>query len=286
MSRKPAAGAVVIGNAIVVNNEITKHPDQVAGHGDLLKDKTAGCVYKPIIPIEHFFYESAMKEHTMFLPFIPKYHGVVAVPRDGQPSQFISLEDISHRYKKPSIMDIKMGITQHLEGMSEEKKALAVAKCKSSSSYTLGFRICGIKVYNKEKSEYASWDRFWGRDVPSTEIVPAVNNFFNFTQFRDELINYYVEEMTKLLPVMRDQKYFRFVSSSLLFMFEGEPTNKSDLQPQVKMIDFANTLPIDPAEGRNEIDEGYVMGLENIIKVLNEIKEIPRESPPPQSSSR
>lgn len=39
-----------------------------------------------------------------------------------------------------------MGITQHLEGMSEEKKALAVAKCKNSTSFAMGFRICGIKV--------------------------------------------------------------------------------------------------------------------------------------------
>lgn len=62
--------------------------------------------------------------------------------------EFISLEDISHRYKKPCIMDLKMGITQHLEEMSAEKKALAVAKCKNSTSFTMGFRICGIKVSN------------------------------------------------------------------------------------------------------------------------------------------
>jgi hypothetical protein len=45
-------------------------------------------------------------------------------------------------------MDIKMGITQHLDEMSEEKKALAVAKCKNSTSFLMGFRICGIKVFD------------------------------------------------------------------------------------------------------------------------------------------
>lgn len=269
--RKQVEG-IVVENAKVVNHEITSHPDQVAGHGDLLKDNTAGAVYKPIIPHEHFFYEST-GTYPEFIPFIPKYNGVVTVTRDGKPSQFISLEDISHKYRKPCIMDIKMGITQHLEEMSDEKKALAVAKCKNSTSFLMGFRICGIKVYNKETQEYQAWDRFWGRNVPPTEIVHAVGKYFRHTPHREQLIDTYIAEIKKLLPLMKKQTAFRFVSSSLLFMFEGDASSKEELNPQMKMIDFANSLPLKD-KIRNDIDEGYPMGLENIINVFNQIKEL------------
>jgi len=263
-------------NAKVVNHEITSHPDQVAGHGDLLKDKIAGAVYKPIIPVEHFFYESTRGAHPEFAPFIPGYNGVVTVNREGRTSQFISLEDISHRYRKPCIMDIKMGITQHLEEMSEEKKALAISKCKNSTSFMMGFRICGIKVYNRETQEYSSWDRFWGRNVPPSEIVHAVSKYFRYTEHRDLLIDMYTAELKKLLPLMKVQTAFRFVSSSLLFMYEGDANTKDDLHSQVKMIDFANSLPI--TSGRNEVDEGYPMGLENIINVFNQIKKLEKST--------
>lgn len=275
MSTGRKVEGIVVQNAKVVNNEITSHPDQVAGHGDLLKDKVAGTVYKPIIPVEHFFYESPLADK--FRPFVPTYHGVVTLKRGGGDSQFISLEDITHRYRKPSIMDIKMGITQHLDGMSEEKKALAVAKCKNSTSFLMGFRICGIKVYDNKTQQYSSWDRFWGRDVPPDNIVQAVANFFKFTQHRAALIDTYTAEITKMVPVMKQQVDFRFVSSSLLFMFEGDTSSvasAADLHPQLKMIDFANTLPLKGGP-RNEIDEGYSMGLDNIIKVLTSIKELP-----------
>jgi len=192
-------------------------------------------------------------------------------------SQFIALEDISSRYKMPCIMDIKMGISQHLDTMSEEKKAVAVAKCKNSTSYQMGFRICGIKVYNLEKKEYVSWDRFWGRNVPVDDIVSAVSKYFRFTKYKDVLIDAYIAEIKKLLPIMKNQTTFRFVSSSLLFMYEGEPTGEADLHPQMKMIDFANTLPL-PSKQRNEVDEGYNMGLENITGVFNKIKLLPLHS--------
>lgn len=107
--------------------------------------------------------------------------------------------------------------------------------------------------------------------MPPTEVVHAVGKFFRYTQHKEALIDFYNAELLKLLPVMKKQTLFRFVSSSLLFMYEGEATSKDDLHPQMKMIDFANSLPLKSKE-RNDIDEGYPMGLENIVSVFNKIK--------------
>lgn len=98
----------------------------------------------------------------------------------------------------------------------------------------------------------------------------AVGKFFQFTPHKELLIDTYNTELSKLLPIMKSQTAYRFVSSSLLFMYEGDCASTNDLNPQVKMIDFANTLPL--SSGRNEIDDGYFMGLENLIDVFNKIR--------------
>ena len=49
-----------------------------------------------------------------------------------------------------------MGTRQHSDDASDEKRRRQMAKCASTTSATLGIRICGMQVYQKKLSSTSS----------------------------------------------------------------------------------------------------------------------------------
>lgn len=58
--------------------------------------------------------------------------------------EFLELEDITYPYKKPCIMDIKIGQVTFDPDAEESKKLKESIKCPSQKE--LGFRILGYRV--------------------------------------------------------------------------------------------------------------------------------------------
>jgi hypothetical protein len=56
------------------------------------------------------------------------------------------MEDLTHYYEKPCIMDIKIGITSVGEDASPEKREAMRKKDEGSTTVTLGLRISGMRV--------------------------------------------------------------------------------------------------------------------------------------------
>jgi len=72
-----------------------------------------------------------------------------------------------------------MGTRQHGFDAAPKKVATMTAKCKATTSAFLGFRLCGMKVYNVNTGCYAYRDKYFGRRVKPHELVDAVEMFFN-----------------------------------------------------------------------------------------------------------
>lgn len=60
--------------------------------------------------------------------------------------KYIVLEDLVHQYKKPCVMDIKMGKRQRKIGASAEKEQRQLEKSLRTTSHEVGFRLCGMQV--------------------------------------------------------------------------------------------------------------------------------------------
>ena len=58
----------------------------------------------------------------------------------------ILLEDLTRHYKQPCILDIKMGTRSYPDDASAHKRARHIEKCQSTTSASLGARICGMQV--------------------------------------------------------------------------------------------------------------------------------------------
>lgn len=60
--------------------------------------------------------------------------------------KYIILEDLVYMFKKPCVMDIKMGMRQRKIGASVEKEKRQVDKSLKTTSHAVGFRLCGCQV--------------------------------------------------------------------------------------------------------------------------------------------
>lgn len=61
-------------------------------------------------------------------------------------ADYLMMENITSSYRRPCVLDLKMGTRQHGDDASAEKRTKQIAKCAASTSATLGVRLCGMQV--------------------------------------------------------------------------------------------------------------------------------------------
>lgn len=201
--------------------------------------------------------------------------------------RFLLLENIVAKYEHPCILDIKMGTQQHGDDASEEKKRIQMLKCQNSTSSVIGSRLCGMQVFQVSSYKYVHYDKYTGRTLNVDGFRGKLLQFIhNGLKYRIDVIDPIIEKLKNLHEVVKSKGSYRFYGSSLLILYDGkEPYMSSSpssevldtpdsVKVDVRMIDFAHSTHADynnhkPHSGP---DNGYLFGLENLIKIFNDIK--------------
>jgi len=155
------------------------------------------------------------------------------------------LDNITHGFKRPNVLDIKLGVQLWDDAAKPEKRARLDKVSAVTTSGSLGFRIAGMRVYKgvpapevpEELKEYAEVDReggYWmynkmyGRKFVAEDINDGFEAYIygQGKQVKElerarEVLAYFLGEVKDVTKVF-ESKESRMYSASILLVYEGD----------------------------------------------------------------
>ncbi|XP_037547644.1 inositol polyphosphate multikinase [Nematolebias whitei] len=156
---------------------------------------------------------------------IPKYYGTWSSP-DSPKDLYLKLEDVTSRFVRPCIMDVKLGQRSYDPFASQEKREQQIRKYPLMEE--IGFLILGMRVYNVQRDTFDSYNQHYGRSLVKDTVKDGLATFFNNGAYlRKDAIWASVHRVRQILHWFNSQHQLAFYASSLLFVYEGLPSSSS-----------------------------------------------------------
>ena len=226
---------------------------------------------KPCTAAEISFYESVAESHPDLVPYLPTFMGQLSLSAnqgavqavesgtittaDGSVERLhgkkletelhIVLENITHGFKKPNVLDLKLGAQLWDDAAKPEKRARLDAVSNATTSGSLGFRIAGMRTYkgtpapdvpedlkefievDKEGGHWV-YNKMYGRKFNADQvnegfvsyIFPGGKTEAELDRAR-EVLAYFLGEVKDVTEVF-EKKESRMYSASILLVYEGD----------------------------------------------------------------
>ena len=180
----------------------------------------------------------------------------------------LELEDLARHYTHPCIIDIKIGRRTWYAGADEAYILRCQKKDSSTTQASLGFKICGMQVYRHGRGGYWRASKRWCKTLPEPLVDQALTSFVhNENGLRPVDVyggtNGVVHQLSLLEEWFRLQTEFKFFSSSVLILYEGNASSESQTNVKVRLVDFAHTFrePEQALKEESGIDTNFVEGI-------------------------
>ncbi|XP_038599303.1 inositol polyphosphate multikinase [Tachyglossus aculeatus] len=202
--------------------------------------------------------------------YLPKYYGVWSPP-SAPNDLYLKLEDVTHTFNRPCIMDVKIGRKSYDPYASSEKIQQQVSKYPLMEE--IGFLVLGMRVYHAHSDSYETHNQHYGRSLTKETIKDGVSRFFhNGYCLRRDAVAASIRKIEKILQWFEKQKQLHFYASSLLFVYEGSS------QPIAKRLSDG-TLPEKRFVTKGQLSEEEVLEYNNNIHLLSSTENGKIEAP-------
>ena len=234
-----------------------------------------------------------------------------------QPAQrYLVLENLTAGFRQPNVLDVKLGSILTDGNATPEKQARLAAVSGSTTSGSLGFRVCGMRIASSPRAlacpaeqreaqagDYLLLNKHYGRARTAADVHGAFETYLAHprlsAQRRAQLQEHFFQRLQLFYNTLLDSEV-RMVSSSLLFVFEGDSERwdeRGDAAPllpedlggsdsdsdsdddddsaaihdaplsRLALIDFAHST-VTPGQG---YDENVLQGVESLMDVFEKI---------------
>nr|XP_009674429.1 PREDICTED: inositol polyphosphate multikinase [Struthio camelus australis] len=192
--------------------------------------------------------------------YLPKYFGVWSPPTAPN-DMYLKLEDVTRKFNKPCIMDVKIGQKSYDPYASAEKIQQQVSKYPLMEE--IGFLVLGMRVYHVCTDSYETQNQHYGRSLTKETVKDGISKFFhNGYCLRKDAVAASIRRVEKILEWFEGQEQLNFYASSLLFVYEG-----SCQATTVRLSDV--TLAEKRVMPKGLLSGGDILEYNNNIHVIN-----------------
>ncbi|XP_033974969.1 inositol polyphosphate multikinase [Trematomus bernacchii] len=171
---------------------------------------------------------------------LPKYYGTWSSP-DSPNDLYLKLEDVTRRFVKPCIMDVKLGQRSYDPFASQEKREQQIRKYPLMEE--IGFLVLGMRVYKMCSDTFDTYDQHYGRGLLKDSIKDGLAKFFhNGVSLRKDAVSASIRRVQRILRWFESQQQLAFYASSLLFVYEGLPSSSSS-SPLSSLLSMPSMSP-------------------------------------------
>uniref|UniRef100_A0A8R1DTQ1 Kinase n=1 Tax=Caenorhabditis japonica TaxID=281687 RepID=A0A8R1DTQ1_CAEJA len=196
-------------------------------------------------------------------------HVIIQVLNATDAEHFLVMRDVAHGMIKPRILDLKLGTRTHSDFISEEKKRSHIQKSFSTTSSTLGLRLCGAKFYENDGSGKVKISKTEGRTLSDTSFISQMSTFFTICGKQKSLVTKQLFRIKEALEATEAQRFF---GSSLLVIVDDHLGHEFlEKTVKVKLIDFSSMARSEPGEPQYVgADRGAIFGVSNLINIISD----------------
>lgn len=134
----------------------------------------------------------------------------------------IMLENLTFKFRHPCVLDLKMGTRQYGDDAPESKRKSQTAKAANTTTVSLGVRLAGMQVYNREKKCYICKHKYEGRQLTDDGFKQVLWHFLhNGKRLRLDIAEIIVYKLEELKAIITNLDSVRFFTSSLLILYDG-----------------------------------------------------------------